>query len=100
MIINYIDPTQVELYVGGGPALTPETGLTWGYYEGWLIGNAWQFSGPSGGAYTSGTGAGYMSTAIGGADPWNVPLDVPNTPPSVAPDLRLLDRPLYVNMHA
>ena len=65
----------------------------------WLIGNTWRFLNPTGGALDINPGSGGMFAAIGGADPSIQPASVPDTPPGSAPDLRWIDRPLYVYMH-
>jgi len=97
VIATYISPTQVTLT----PItfFTPEAGLTWGYYEGWLIGNTWKFANPVGGALTLNPGVGGIFVAIGGSDPSIQPADPTNIPPGGLPDLSWLDRSLYVYMH-
>jgi len=66
----------------------------------WLIGDSWVFTNPAGGALTINPGAGGMFAAIGGLDPSIQPADPTNVPPVSAPEFNLMDRPLYVYMHA
>ena len=65
----------------------------------WNIGDTWAFAAASGGVLTINPGAGGMYVAIGGADPTIQFTDPTNIPPGSPPDLRWLDRALYVYMH-
>ena len=65
----------------------------------WIIGNTWKFLNPTGGALSINPGVGGMFAAIGGTDPSIQPADPTNIPPVGNPDVRFIDRPLYVYMH-
>lgn len=64
----------------------------------WNIGDTWKFAGAVGGSILLNGGAGYIYAVIGGADPSIQPAD-PGSPPGSPPDVRWIDRPLYVYMH-
>jgi hypothetical protein len=66
----------------------------------WVIGDTWKFLNPVGGALELNPVSGGIYLAIGGADPSIQPADPTDIPPGPLPDLSLLDRPLYVYMHA
>ena len=67
--------------------------------SGWLIGTTWKFAGPVGGELIINT-TGCIPIAVGAVDPTIQPNDPTDTPPSTAPDLRWIDRPLFVLQHA
>ena len=65
----------------------------------WVIGNTWKYLNAVGGVLDINPGIGGMFATIGGVDPLIQPADPTNIPPGTNPDVRWIDRPLYVYMH-
>jgi hypothetical protein len=66
----------------------------------WIIGDTWKYASSVGGSLTINPGSGGIYAVIGGMDPSVQPADPTNTPPGGPPEFNLIDRPLYVYMHA